>query len=82
MMDFTLFDKALKLNWVKRLCSYSDTPRQYIPKLLLAGVGGTELFKSNYDYKLLHLDNHLPAFYKQIIFYWQDIATAIPKNKN
>ena len=82
MKDFTLFDKALKLNWVKRLCSNSDAPWQYIPKLFLASVGGTELFKSNYDYNLLDLDNHLPAFYKQIIFYWQDIATAIPKNKN
>ena len=26
MKDFSLFDKALKLNWVKRLCSDSDTP--------------------------------------------------------
>ena len=30
MKDFTLFDKALKLNWVKRLCSNSDAPWQYI----------------------------------------------------
>ena len=70
MKDFSLFDKALKLNWVKRLCSNSDAPWQYIPKSLLADVGGTELFKCNYDYNLLDLDNHLPAFYKQIIFYW------------
>ena len=82
MKDFSLFDKALKLNWVKRLCSDSDAPWQYIPKSLLADVGGTELFKCNYDYNLLDLDNHLPAFYKQIIFYWQDIATATPKDKN
>ena len=39
-------------------------------------------FKCNYDYNLLALDNHLPPFYKEIIFYWQDIATATPKNKN
>ena len=26
MRDFSLFDKALKLNWVKRLCSNSDAP--------------------------------------------------------
>ena len=26
MKEFTLFDKALKLNWVKRLCSNSDAP--------------------------------------------------------
>ena len=63
MKDFSLFDKALKLNWVKRLCSDSDAPWQYIPKSLLADVGGTELFKCNYDYNLLDLDNHLPAFY-------------------
>ena len=30
MKDSSLFDKALKLNWVKRLCSNSDAPRQYI----------------------------------------------------
>ena len=82
MKDFSLFDKVLKLNWVKRLCSNSDAPWQYIPKSLLADVGGTELFKCNYDYNLLDLDNHLPVFYKQIIFYWQDIVTATPKNKS
>ena len=26
MRDFSLSDKALKLNWVKRLCSNSDAP--------------------------------------------------------
>jgi len=82
MKDFSLFDKALKLNWVKRLCSNSDAPWQYIPKSLLANVGGTKLSKCNYDYNSLDLDNHLPAFYKQIMFYWQDIATTTPKNKN
>lgn len=69
MRGFSLFDKALKLNWVKRLCSNSDAPWQYIPKSLLADVGGTELFKCNYDYNLLDLDNHLPPFYREIIFY-------------
>ena len=82
MKDFSLFDKAPKLNWVKRLCSDSNAPWQYIPKSLLADVGGTELFKCNYDYNHLDLDNHLPAFYKEIIFYWQEIVTATPKNKS
>ena len=67
---------------MKRLWSNSDAPWQYIPKSLLADVGGTELFKCNYDYNHLDLDNHLPASYKQIIFYWQEIATATPKNKS
>ena len=51
-------------------------------KSLLADVGDTELFKCNHDYDLLDLSNHLPAFYKLIIFYWQDIANATPKNKS
>ena len=80
MRDFSLFDKELKLNWVKRLCSNSDAPWQYIAKSLQADVGGIELFKCSYDYNLLDLDNHLPPFYKEIIFYWQEIATATLKN--
>ena len=63
MKDFSLFDKALKLNWVKRLCSNSDAPWQYIPKSLLADVGGTQLFKYNYDYNILDLDNHLKTLF-------------------
>jgi len=31
MKDFVLFDKALKLTWVKRLCSVSDAPWKYVP---------------------------------------------------
>ena len=64
MKDFSLFDKALKSNWVKRLCFNSDVPKKYLPKIL-ANVGGTELFKCNYEYNLLELDNHLPAFFKK-----------------
>ena len=33
MKDFALFNKALKLNWVKRLCSNSDAPWQYYPEV-------------------------------------------------
>ena len=40
MKDFALFNKALKLNWIKRLHSNSDAPWQYIPKSLLANVWG------------------------------------------
>ena len=34
MKDFVIFDKVLKLNWVKRLCSsdHLDAPWKYIPK--------------------------------------------------
>ena len=36
MKDFVLFDKALKLTWVKRLCSASDALWKYIPKSFLS----------------------------------------------
>ncbi|KAL9988599.1 hypothetical protein ACROYT_G003061 [Oculina patagonica] len=82
MKDFVLFDKALKLTWVKRLCSEVDAPWQYIPKSFLSSVGGTELFKCNYDYNVLDLNCHLPEFYRQIIHYWQEIASTAPHSKN
>jgi len=67
MKDFVLFDKALKLTWVKGLCSDSHAPWKYIPKSFLSTVGGTEIFQCNYDYNVLDLNGHLPEFYKQII---------------
>ena len=68
MKYFALFNKALKLNWVKRLCSNSDAPWQYIAKSLLANVGGPELFKCNYDIGHLNLSKCLPAFYRRNSF--------------
>ena len=82
MKDFALFNKALKLNWVKRLCSNSDTPWQCILKSLLANVGGPELFKCNYDIGHLNLSKCLPAFYHEIITFWQDVIASNPKSKN
>ena len=80
MKDFALFNKALKLNWVKRLCSNTDAPWQYIPKSLLANVGGSELFKCNYDTGHLNLSKWLPAFYHEIIIFWQDVIASNPKS--
>ena len=82
MKDFSLFNKALKLNWVKRLCSNSNAPWKYIPKSLLANVGGLELFNCNYDISLLNLNKHLPVFYGEIITFWQDLIASNPKSKN
>ena len=65
MKDFALFNKALKLYWVKRLCLNSHAPWQYIPKSLLENVGGPELFKCNYDIGHLNLSKRLPAFYHE-----------------
>ena len=81
MRDFVIFDQALKLNWVNRLCSDHDAPWKYIPTSLLVNVGGALLFQCNYDCKLLCLSKHLPRFYKDIITYWQKIAATCPENK-
>ena len=80
MKDFVLFDKALKLTWVKRLCSTSDAPWKYIPKSSLSTVSGTVIFPCNYDYNLLDLTGHLPEFYK-IIHHWQEIVSTTPHSK-
>ena len=45
MLDFTLFDKALKIVWVKRLCAHDERPWKFIPLSLLYNVGGSFLFK-------------------------------------
>jgi len=80
MKDFGLFDEVLKLTWVKRLCSNSDSPWKYIPNSFLSTVGGTELFQCicNYSYNLLELKGPLLEFYKQIICHWQKIVSTTP----
>lgn len=54
----------------------------YKPAKIKKATLGLIKKKCNYDYDLLDLNNHLPAFYKQIMFYWLDITKAKPKNKN
>ena len=82
MKYFSLFKQALKLNWVKQLCSIPYTQWQYIPKSLLGNIGGSELFKCNYDIGQLCLSKCLPALYQEIITFGQDVIASNPKNKN
>ena len=63
MLDFTLFDKALKIVWVKRLCANDKSPWKFIPLSLLSNVGGNLLFRCNYNVQYLPLDENLPKFY-------------------
>ena len=73
MVDFTLLDKALKISWVRRLCSESNQPWKFVPLHFLSGVGGTLVFRCNYDLKYLNLTGaKLPTFYKDIISHWQE----------
>ena len=82
MKDFVIFDKALKLNWVTRLCSDHDASWKCISTSFPANVGGTFLSHCNYDCKLLCLSEYLPRFYNNIIAHWQKIASTDPQNKS
>ena len=81
MIDFSLFDRALKICWVKRLCSEGNQPWKIIPLRLLSNVGGTLLFYCNCNVEYLTLNAKLPAFYNEMILHWQEINNVIPKTK-
>ena len=81
MLDFTLFDKALKIVWVKRLRANDKRPWKFIPLSLLSSVGGNLLFRCNYKFQYLPLDENLPKFSRDIISHWQKIKSTNPKPK-
>ena len=81
MLDFTLFDNALKIVWVKCLCANDERPWKFIPLSLLSNVGGSLLFHCNYNIQYLPLNENLPKFYQGIISYWQKIKNTNPKTK-
>ena len=81
MLDFTLFDNALKIVWVKRLCTNDERPWKFIPLSLLSNVGGSLLFQCNYNIQYLPLNGNLPKFYRDIISHWQKIKNINPKTK-
>ena len=66
MLDFTLFDKALKIVWVKRLCANEERPWKFIALSLLSNVGGSLLFWCNYNIQYLPLNENLPKFYRDV----------------
>ena len=81
MTDFTVFDKALKLFWIKRLCSTDDAPWKSIQNSLLSNVGGTLIFHCNYEVSCLTLDKSLPKFHKDAITYWQQLVNTVLRRK-
>ena len=81
MIDFSMFEKALKITWVKRLCSEHNSPWRHIPLSLLSSVGGNFLFKCNHDINSLCLSHHVPTFYGKVIFCWQELNSETPKEK-
>ena len=59
MVDFTLFDKALKIVWVKYMCASDKRLWKFIPLSLLSNVGGNPLFRCNYDTQYLPINESL-----------------------
>ena len=55
MLDFTLFDNALKIVWVKSLCANDERLWKLIPPSLLSNVGGCLLFQCSYNIQYLLL---------------------------
>ena len=81
MLDFTLFDKALKIVWVKRLCANDKRPWKFILLALLSNVGSKLLFRCNYNIQYLPLNENLPKFCRDIISHWQKMNNTNPKTK-
>ena len=80
MLDFTLFDNALKIVWVKHLCTNDERSWKFIPLSFLSDVGGSLLFQYNYNIQYLPLNGNLPKFYRDIISHWKKIKNINPEN--
>ena len=78
--DFTLFDIALKMAWVKCLCANHERPWKFIPLSLLSNVGGNLLFQCNYNIQNLPLNENLPKIISTIS-HWQKINSTNTKTK-
>ena len=73
MLDFEIMDKALKVAWIERLKTHSSASWKIIPELGVKQYGGlTFLIKSQYDIRMLFLDN-LQNFYHTLLAYLQDL---------
>ena len=47
MLDFPLFDNALKIVWVKRLCASDKRPWKFVPLCLLSHFQFTHFYTEN-----------------------------------
>ena len=54
MLDFTIFNNALRIVWAKRLCANDKRPLKFIALSLLSNVGGSLLFQCNYNIQYLY----------------------------
>ena len=73
-----LMDKALRLNWIRRLVVNKPGNWRIIPQYYFDKYGGIEfLLKCNYDGK--SLDKQIPAFYRNMLLYFKEFKYLYDK---
>ena len=71
-------DKALRLNWIRRLVVNKPGKWKIIPQYYFDKYGGIEfLLKCNYDGK--SLDKQIPAFYRNMLLYFKGLKYLYDK---
>jgi len=79
MTDIEIMFKALRLAWIPRLLTPGNKNWRTVPDHYLRKLGGLKfLLKCNYDVKYL---GGLPAFYKDILVYFQELKTLYEYNQ-
>jgi len=82
MTDFNIMNKALKVAWIPRFQTRSDTCTSWkiIPEIALENYGGRSfLTYCNYDINALQI-NHLPGLYHEVLKHWQNTKQAFEKD--
>ena len=73
-----LMDKALRLNWIRRLVVNKPGNWRIIPQYYFDKYRGIEfLLKCNYDGK--SLDKQIPAFYRNMLLYFKELKYLYDK---
>ena len=72
---FCLFNTAIKAALIKMFCSSSDADWKKFPQYFLEKFGSNLIFKCNWDYKLLELDD-CPQFYRAVLSSWQEVRDS------
>ena len=79
--DFKIINNSLKVVWIRRLYeSKEDASWSYIPLVFIRHLGGSFLFKCNYDLKYLNLNVPID-FYKDVLLIWQTVNQHTPRTK-
>ena len=73
--------KALKVAWVKRMLEGNINDWMAIPLNYLRHVGGTLIFKRDYDVNCLNIYG-LPPFYHEVLVAWSQVQALNSASRN